>query len=284
MNKMNVRPASDLGALTGPVLIFGGPYSNLAATRAMRVRAEGLGISPERIICTGDVVAYCAEPIETIALIRDWGIAVVQGNCEESLGLEAQDCGCGFEEGTTCSLLSVDWYRFANQRISEVDRAWMMDLPESIRFTLNGKSIRVVHGGVAQINRFIFPSTATDIKQEELDLAGTDILVGGHSGIPSGVRIGERAWLNTGAIGLPANDGTPDGWYLLLSPERDCLVCRWQRLNYPVEETVTAMRDAGLLSGYMDTLETGLWPSMDILPEAERNVRGQPIVLDDLIV
>ncbi|MDT8422040.1 MAG: metallophosphoesterase family protein [Desulfuromonadales bacterium] len=281
---MNVRPASDLGALTGPVLIFGGPYSNLAATRAMRVRAEGLGISPERIICTGDVVAYCAEPVETIALMRDWGVAVVQGNCEESLGLESQDCGCGFEEGTACSLLSVDWYRFANQRISEEDRAWMRDLPESIRFSLNGKSIRVVHGGVAQINRFIFPSTATDIKQEELDLAGTDTLVGGHSGIPSGVRIGERAWLNTGAIGLPANDGTPDGWYLLLGSEGDSLVCRWQRLNYPVEDTVTVMRAAELLSSYMDTLKTGLWPSMDVLPEAERNVRGQPIVLDDLIV
>ncbi len=281
---MEARQILDLGDLSGPVLIFGGPYSNLAATRGMRARAEELDIPPERIICTGDVVAYCAEPVETIALVRDWGVAVVQGNCEESLGLEAQDCGCGFEDGTACSLLSVDWYRFANERITENDRAWMRTLPRSIRFTLNGRRIQVVHGGVEQINRFIFPSTPLAIKQEELDLAGTNLLVGGHSGIPSGVRLGERAWLNTGAIGLPANDGTPDGWYLLLSPERDCLVCRWQRLNYPVEETVTAMRNAGLLSGYMDTLETGLWPSMDILPEPERNVRGQPIVLDDLIV
>lgn len=281
---MIARQTPSFGNLSGPILIFGGPYSNLAATCAMRARADELGIPPDRIICTGDVVAYCAEPTETVALIREWGVTVVQGNCEESLGLAAQDCGCGFEEGTTCSLLSDDWYRFANDRIPEKDRAWMRTLPRSIEFTLNGKGVRVVHGGVEQINRFIFPSTAETIKQEELDLAGTDILVGGHSGIPSGVRIGERAWLNTGAIGLPANDGTPDGWYLLLSPERDCLVCRWQRLNYLVEETVTAMRAAGLLSGYMDTLKTGLWPSMDVLPEVERNVRGQPIVLDDLIL
>lgn len=281
---MDSRQTPHLGDLSGPVLIFGGPYSNLAATHAMRVRAEELGIPPERIICAGDVVAYCAEPIETIALVREWNIAVVQGNCEESLGLAAQDCGCGFEEGTTCSLLSVDWYRFANQRIGEDDRAWMRALPKSIRFTLNGKSVRVVHGGVAQINRFIFPSTAETIKQGELDLAGTDILIGGHSGIPSGVKIRERAWLNAGAIGLPANDGTPDGWYLLLSPDRDRLVCRWQRLHYPVEDTVTAMRAAGLVSGYMETLQTGLWPSMDVLPEAERQARGQPIVLKDLIV
>ena len=30
-----------------------------------------------------DVVAYCAEPVETVALIRDWGCAVVMGNCED---------------------------------------------------------------------------------------------------------------------------------------------------------------------------------------------------------
>ncbi|MDT8444129.1 MAG: metallophosphoesterase family protein [Desulfuromonadales bacterium] len=274
----------DLGHLDGTVMLFGGPYSNLAATRAMRARADALGIPAERTLCTGDVVAYCAQPEETVAMIRDWGIAVVQGNCEESLGWGAKDCGCGFDEGTTCSLLSVDWYRFANERISEEDRAWMRDLPESIRFTLNGKIILVVHGGVRQNNRFIFPSSAVAIKQAELDLAGTDILIGGHSGIPSGVRIEERVWLNTGAIGLPANDGTPDGWYLLLTPEGDSLICRWQRLSYPVEETVTAMQSAGLVSGYMDTLQTGLWPSMDVLPESEREVRGQPILLDDLIV
>jgi len=278
----NVQLQTDLGHLAGPVLLFGGPYSNLGATRAMRARAEELGIPPERTICTGDVVAYCAEPTETVALIRDWGIAVVQGNCEESLGSGAPDCGCGFEEGTACSLLSVDWYRHANELICENDRAWMRALPSSIRFRLNGKSVRVVHGGVASINRFIFPSTAVDIKREELALAGTDLLIGGHSGIPSGARIGAGAWLNSGAVGLPANDGTPDGWYLLLLPDGDNLVCRWQRLPYPVAESVAAMRAAGLVNGYLETLSTGLWPSMDVLPEAERSRQGEALVLADL--
>lgn len=81
----------ELGQLSGPVLIFGGPYSNFAATMAMRQKAKELAIPTERIICTGDVVAYCAEPRETVQLVRDWQIAVVQGNCEESLGAEAPD-------------------------------------------------------------------------------------------------------------------------------------------------------------------------------------------------
>lgn len=34
----------------------------------------------------------------------------------------------------------------------------------------------------------------------------------------------------------------------------------------------------------LDMLHSVLWPSMDVLPEIERESRGQPIVLDDLII
>jgi predicted phosphodiesterase len=272
----------NLGAMPGPVLIFGGPYSNLAATRAMCRQAEDLAIPPERVVCTGDVVAYCAEPVETVRLVRDWGIAVVRGNCEEALGSAAADCGCGFEAGTTCAALATDWYHFANRRIAAADREWMRRLPGSVRFELAGRSVRIVHGGVRQINRFIFPSTAEAVIREELDRAGTDLLVGGHCGIPCAQKIDRRAWLNAGAIGLPANDGTRDGWYLLLHPEGDRIRCRWQRLPYAAEETRQKMLGAGLGGGYAETLRSGLWPSMDVLPAAERARRGTPITLQDL--
>lgn len=273
----------NLGRLTGPVLVFGGPYSNFAATQAMRQRAEELNIPPARIICTGDVIAYCAEPQETLQLIRDWGISVVQGNCEESLGADAPDCGCGFDAGTTCSLLSVEWYRYATQKVSAAERIWMQNLPQSIHFQLAGKRIRVVHGGVRQNNRFIFPSTPAAVKREELVLAGSEILIGGHSGIPWGEKIGTQSWLNSGVIGMPANDGTPEGWYLLLTPQGDKIRCSWKRLSYLAIQSGQNMREAGLQSGYAETLTTGLWPSVDVLPVAERERRGKAIQLEDLL-
>ena len=48
--------------MDGPVLVFGGPYSNLEATRAVLDAAARRGIPGRRILCTGDVVAYAAEP------------------------------------------------------------------------------------------------------------------------------------------------------------------------------------------------------------------------------
>ncbi len=44
----------NLGRLDGPVLVFGGPYRNLAATRAMQKQAERFGLPPARVLCTGD--------------------------------------------------------------------------------------------------------------------------------------------------------------------------------------------------------------------------------------
>ena len=75
-----------------------------------------------RSICTGDVVAYCVEPEETVAELRDWGCHVIAGNCEEQLAAGAEDCGCGFEVGTECDRLAKGWYEFANARMSASSR------------------------------------------------------------------------------------------------------------------------------------------------------------------
>lgn len=266
----------------GPVLLFGGAYSNLAATKAIKSAADQLGLPPTNCICTGDIAAYCAHPEESVGLILDWGIPVVMGNCEESLANEADDCGCGFEDGSACSVLSRGWYAFANQRIGTESRAWMRALPQQLLFQLAGLRFLVVHGSVSEINRFVFRSTPIDLKQAELDLAPAEIVIGGHSGIPFGDQIGKKAWLNAGAIGLPANDGTTDGWFLLLTPGSDEVTADWHRLRYDARTESTAMRNRGMEPAYAEALMTGLWPSMDVLPACERRQRGQRLAVPSM--
>src|SRR6516225_7975614 len=101
----------------GPLLLFGGPYSNLEATRALLDRAAALGIPPRRIVCTGDIVAYGADPAATVELVK----------------------------------------------------------------------------------------------------TGADAIIAGHCGLPFTQKVAHRLWHNAGAIGLPANDGTPRTWYSVLS-------------------------------------------------------------------
>lgn len=260
----------ELGTLNGPLLIFGGPYSNLAATQAVKQVAEQQGIPAHRVICTGDIVAYCAEPQETVDLIREWGCHVVMGNCEESLAADAPDCGCGFDEGSACSLLSVEWYNFASQRVSSASKQWMATLPRQLRFRMADQQFHVVHGSVDSINEFVFASDCADNKQRQLDEIAADVVIGGHCGIPFGQRLNQGYWLNAGVIGMPANDATPDGWYMLLEVTEGKVEVSWQRLAYASQTTVAAMQQANVGLAYADCLRSGHWPNLDVLPEAER--------------
>jgi predicted phosphodiesterase len=268
-------PDSPVVRADGPLLVFGGCYSNLQATRAVLAEGARRGIPAARTICTGDVVAYGADAAATVALVRASGIAVVAGNCERQLAADSDDCGCGFADGTACDLLARAWYAHARRAVTGAQRRWMAALPERVVVALpDGRRLAVLHGGARAINRFLFPSAPDGALAEELDATGCDGVLAGHCGIPFVRRIGKRLWLNAGAVGMPADDGTPRGWFALLTPGEEGLAVALLPLDYHHQAAAAAMRAAGLPEGYAAALATGLWPSCDVLPPAERARRG----------
>ena len=279
---MTEMPAQ--GGIPAPLLVFGGPYSNLEATRALRNEAARLGIPAEQCICTGDLVAYCASPLETLAEIRDWGVHLVMGNCEESLAVGAADCGCGFESGTRCDLLSREWFDYADRLIDAPTRSWLGALPQRLCFEFEGIRAAVIHGGATQINRFLFASQAESDFYGELEMLGVDLVLAGHCGIPFTRQLGSRLWHNAGVIGMPANDGCAATWYSLLEPAADAGIrISHRRLRYDAAASARKMVRAGLTGGYHEALLSGLWPSQDVLPPAERAQRGIALRLQDAV-
>jgi predicted phosphodiesterase len=276
-------PPDSVLALDGPVLFFGGCYSNLEATVALRHEAARLGIGPGNIVCTGDVVAYCADPAATVAAVRDRGVHVVMGNCEESLGWSKEDCGCGFDEGSACERLSIDWYAFANRELGEDDRSWMRSLPRRLDVTIAGRRLAVIHGSVDSINSFVFASTPWEDKERQIEQSGCHGVVGGHCGIPFSHAADGLFWHNSGALGMPANDGTSRVWYSLFVPSGRDIDVRSMSLQYDAGSAARKMRERGLPAGYTEALETGLWPSCDVLPAAELAQRGAALPADRLL-
>jgi predicted phosphodiesterase len=267
----------DLGNLTGTLLLFGGPYSNLQAIQALRRRAEELHIDPANIICTGDSIAYCAQPNETLELLRQWGITLLMGNCEQSLASDSNDCGCGFEAGSTCDALADSWYRYSVKTVSQSHKQWMRNLPQIIRFTYQHKTFAVVHGSAAQMNQFIFPSTDERIKFQQIKLVQADGIIAGHSGLPFTQVIDDKLWHNPGVIGMPANEGNASVWYSLWHPAGNQIQIEHHRLQYDAMAAKQYMLAAGLNNGYAEALLSGLWPSMDVLPDKERGQQGKAI-------
>ncbi len=278
LNKLN------LSAIAPPILLFGGPYSNLQATVAVRDCAGRLGISPDRVICTGDTIAYCAEPEATVNQIREWGCHVVMGNCEDALGNDLSDCGCGFEEGSVCATLSIDWYNHAIRSVSKANKNWMKSLPTRIDFALCNTRFAVVHGSMEDFSDFVFCSSDKKIKSDHLEHMGVDCVIGGHCGLPFGQKLNKGYWLNPGVIGMPANDGTNSTWYLLLNPVNGGIKASWHRLEFDFRSTMRKMKESGLPRDYMDALQSGRWPSMSVLPAHEKSMQAVPIKESQLMI
>jgi predicted phosphodiesterase/uncharacterized Fe-S cluster-containing radical SAM superfamily protein len=263
--------------IDGPALIFGGPYSNLQATAAVLDEAARLGIPPSHIICAGDLIAYCGDPVATIDLVRSAGIHVVMGNCDEQLAQGADDCACGFPEGSACERLSAAWFAHADAQVGRAARGWLATLPRRIDLVIGGRRLAVIHGSVSRINQFVFASTAAALKRREIDLAGADGVIGGHCGLPFTQTIDGKLWHNAGVVGMPAHDGTPRAWFSVLTPVDGGLRIEHRALAYDHAAAAAAMAGVGLPPDYREALTTGIWPSCDVLPCREIRESGVAI-------
>ncbi|HQT47356.1 MAG TPA: radical SAM protein [Acidocella sp.] len=238
--------------------------------------ARAHGIPASRIICTGDVVAYGADPQACADLLREAGIATVMGNCEEQLAADAPDCGCGFAPGSACDRLSAAWFGYARTRLNAQARRWMASLPRRIDLTIGGKRLAIVHGAPSRINRFVYASAPDGLFAEEIARTRCDGVIAGHCGLGFTRIIGDQIWHNAGVIGLPANDGTPRGWYSILAPAHDGFSLASHPLTYDHAAAAAAMRRAKLPEEYAGALESGIWPNLDSLPLAERAMTATP--------
>ena len=250
--------------------IFGGAYGNLQATQAVLKKATELGFQKSEIVFTGDMVAYCANPVETVELIRLSVGHIIMGNCEEAIANNSSNCGCGFEEGTTCSALSNQWYNFCLSKMTPKMANWMGSLPKHLVLTLGGFDFLATHGSPSSINQFIFPSNLGSWE----DTTKFDGYIVGHSGIPFIGEVNNKPWLNSGACGMPANDGTPRIWFATINSNLDKLIIETHSLEYDFSDAQTVMREASLKNGYMDCLANGIWPSHDVLPAMELSQTG----------
>jgi uncharacterized radical SAM superfamily Fe-S cluster-containing enzyme len=263
-----------------PTLVFGGVYSNSQALDALIAFAHARNIPRERWICTGDVIAYCADARLCLERVRDSGALIIAGNCEESLGAQAQDCGCGFAPGSSCDALSASWYAHAASQMDADLRSYLAALPPRLDVTINGLKLAIMHGAPDETSRFVFASAPDRVLLHDIAASGCDGVLAGHSGLPF-TRIADgKLWHNSGALGMPANDGTPRIWCSVLTPgdAPRTLQIEHVALDYEYAGAASAMGKAGLPEDYARALETGLWPSCDVLPKDELKAAGRPLV------
>ncbi len=266
-----------IGTKNGKLLLFGGVYSNLQALEQLITIAETEGIPAENCISTGDITGYCAQPEETVQLFRKWGALSIAGNVELQLANDSEDCGCDFKSGGRCDNFSKTWFPYTKGYLSKESLKWVSELPENISFHYAGQKVTVVHGNFGNVSEFIFKSNANTSKSQCFTATQSEVIIAGHCGLPFHQSVGEKLWLNPGVIGMPANDGTTRVWYMILEIENGKLKYTHQSFTYDHQQTQRLMYQNHLPEAYADTLSSGIWDNMEILPEIEKMEQGIPI-------
>ncbi|MFK7934233.1 MAG: metallophosphoesterase [Saprospiraceae bacterium] len=267
----------NIGTLSGKVLVFGGVYSNLESLTVLKAIAEREQIPPQNIVCTGDVVAYCADASACVELVRNWGIHVIAGNVELQLRRGAEDCGCEFNENSRCDIFSRNWYAYAQKQLTSADLDWMQTLPDFITFQYANRKVTVVHGSYHHVSEYVFASTDWIVKERNFVDTESDVILAGHCGLPFSEERDGKLWLNSGVIGMPANDGTTRVWYAILKDDNDDFAHELSSFQPDFQSTIQKMITNQLPHEYARTLETGLWDNCEILPASETKRQGNEL-------
>lgn len=249
---------------------FGGVYSNHLALSALLAEQSRQGI--DQLYCLGDLGAFGPYPDRIFPLLRDARIPVVQGNYDNSIGHDLADCQCGYTDPRDNHFARLS-YDYTYRNTSADFKAWMRNLPPEIRFEQDGLRFLLCHGSPRQTNEFLWETTtSTAFLERLLDKAEADVVVATHTGLawhrelPSG-----RHYLNCGAIGRPANDGTTNVWYATVAVEDGRAEVALVPLVYPHEALAVEMETEALPPEFVETIREGWWTTcLEILPMKER--------------
>ena len=252
------------------VAFLGGIYSNyLALQRALELaRARKV----DAVIALGDFGAFGPHPDRTVEILREAGVPAIQGNYEESLSSGADDCHCGYTDPRDNRFAQVSYDYTAANTAAEHKR-WMGTLPGQMRLRLGATRMLLCHGSPRRINEFLWSSTtpAPFVKALLRD-HDTDVIACTHTGIHwQRFAAPGQGIVNVGALGRPANDGTPNVWFTVMTAGDDGPHVEFVPVDYDHERLAREMAAEGLPPEFVDTVRTGWWTTcLEVLPAKER--------------
>ena len=254
------------------VAVFGGVYANPHALRAVLADAAARGCTAS--YCLGDLGGFGAECDAVWPLLTDAGAHCIAGNYDQAIGRGDSDCGCGYADARDNHYAQL-LYDYTRAHTSPAFAAWMRRLPGTLRARIGGADVLMVHGSPLAVNDFLWESLSDADVEARIAAAGAprpDVLLCTHTGLPWQRRVGGTLVVNVGAIGRPANDGTPDVVYAVLEIEHGAARAQLVGVGYDWRAQAAAMRAAGLPDPFAETIETGWWTTcLEVVPPRERS-------------
>jgi len=234
------------------IAVFSDIHANIHALQAVWEDIEKQ--RPDEIYCLGDLVGYGAFPNEVVDFLRRHQIPVLMGNYDEGVGFDMDDCGCAYKDPAQEALgrQSLLWTR---RQTTPENKAYLRSLPMQIRLEDRQPSMLLVHASPRRINEYIYEDRPRSSFERLAKLAGSQVLLYGHTHLPYQKLINGTLFVNSGSVGKP-KDGDPRAGYVLLHTGLKPRVV-FQRIDYDLQAAAEGIRSSGLPIEFAAQLEAG---------------------------
>jgi putative phosphoesterase len=244
------------------IAVMGDIHANLPALRA--VVDDVARIGAEALYCVGDVVGRGPHPNEVVEELRRLDIPVVQGNWDEAIGMDREQTGATWSsaEAEAEGNASMRW---TAEALTEEHRAWLRQLPTSLRVTVEGRSVLFFHGSPLKLNEYLWADRPSRHFARIVSDEADDLFCFGHTHEAWHRVVGQAHLVACGSVGC-GTDGDARARYAVIYIGEPDITVGFRSVDY---DHLSVVHDMAALGRSIDLLREppATHPHVPVHPE-----------------
>jgi predicted phosphodiesterase len=229
------------------IAVLADVHANLPALRA--VVDDVARIGADAMYCVGDVVGRGPHPNEVIEMLRGLDVPTVQGNWDEAVGMDRDQTGSAWadEGGEAAADASMRW---TAERVTEENKAWLRQLPVSLRVEIAGRSLYFFHGTPLRLNEYLWADRPSRVFARIASDEADDLFCFGHTHEAFHRIVGQAHFVACGSVGC-GTDGDARARYAVVYVGDPDIAVGFRSVDY---DHVAVVRDLAAVGGSVDLL------------------------------
>ncbi len=223
------------------IAVMGDIHANLPALRA--VIDDVARIGAEALYCVGDVVGRGPHPNEVVEELRRLEIPTVQGNWDEAVGMDREQTGAAFSTADAEAEGNASM-RWTAETMTDENRAWLRQLPQTLRLTIAGRSMYLFHGSPLKENQYHRSSRPSRVLARIASDEADDLFAFGHTHEAFHRVVGQAHFVAVGSVGCGTEGDARARYAVVYFGEPDISV-GFRSVDYDHVSVVRDMAAAG---------------------------------------
>ncbi len=222
------------------IAVIADVHANLPALRAVLDDVAAIGC--DAMWCVGDLVGRGPHPNQVVDVVRQLEIPVVQGNWDEAVAMSREHPGSIWTtpEAEAAGRASLDW---TVATLEEDHRAWLRQLPPTLRLAVDGRSVLLYHGTPLKQTEYLWADRPSRTYARIASDEGDDLFCYGHTHETVHKLVGQAHFVACGSVGCGSHARARYAVIYLGQPD---LAIGFRSVDYDSSSVAADLAAAGL--------------------------------------